>query len=422
MKIYRWLPGFIAGLYLTVLAPDVFSAELMVTRSFTGAWDQINQESQGLSLQVIEQANDARVALAYWYTYGTDRKSAWYLGVGQIVDDHINFELYNAQDVGFMEDGKPGDESVRPIGTMTMTFTSCDSGTVTFATNHDEVGSGSFEIGRLTETLNTQCSGGISDDMDAMATLGDQRIQLTSTREGIDASGHARYEDAPGRSQFEIETDGLPDGDYHLYVGTDDRGEFTVSGGRGELEFSSPMESGKRLLTFDPHEMQIRIHDGTGEVLSSLDGIFEREAHGRDGDQDHDYDCESGMGMGNNENHRSGDCVAAGEALKVTADLVDTGQFQGASGEAQWQMTSGFIEFSVDIEDVPAGNYPVAIGGREVGIIVARKMMYSGVYGRIMFRDPQLYGGYQLDFDPRGQAIEITQQNNVILRVNFPVE
>ena len=109
MNKYRFLPSFITSLMLMVLTSSVFSAELLVTRSFTGAWGQPNQESQGLSLQVVEQADDSAVAVAYWYTYGNDRKSAWYLGVGNIVEDHITFNLYSSEDVGFMENGKPGD-------------------------------------------------------------------------------------------------------------------------------------------------------------------------------------------------------------------------------------------------------------------------------------------------------------------------
>ena len=39
---------------------------LMVTRHFTGAWDQEDQESQGLTLEVIEQGDNSRRAVAYW--------------------------------------------------------------------------------------------------------------------------------------------------------------------------------------------------------------------------------------------------------------------------------------------------------------------------------------------------------------------
>jgi hypothetical protein len=39
-----------------------------------------------------------------------------------------------------------------------------------------------------------------------------------------------------------------------------------------------------------------------------------------------------------------------------------------------------------------------------------------------MFRDPESYGREHLDFEPRGQKIEVLQQNNTILEVNFPAE
>ncbi len=422
MKSFRRLPGFLAGLFLAVLAGNAFSAELMVTRSFSGAWDQINQESQGITLQVINRDDGSRVAVAYWYTYGNDRKSAWYLGVGQIVDEHITFDLYNSEDVGFMENGKPGNNSVKSVGTMTMTFDSCDSGHVNFETGYSEVGSGSFDIERLAGIMNMSCSGGISDEMGSMSMFGEQRIDLMSAREGLEASGHARFGNIPGRSQFEINTEGLPDGNYHLFVGMHDRGEFAVSEGFGDHEFSSPMETGKQLLTFDPRGMQIRIHDEAGVVLSSFDGEFEHEAYGHDGDQDHMYDCASGMGMGGHGGNHGGDCVDDGEAIGIRVDLVNANQLPGARGEAEWEMTSSFIEFAVEIEDVPVGSYPLLVGGEEVGIIEAHEMMHSGVFGRVMFRDPQMYGGYHLDFDPRGQTIEVMQNGDVILAVEFPAE
>jgi hypothetical protein len=85
-------------------------------------------------------------------------------------------------------------------------------------------------------------------------------------------------------------------------------------------------------------------------------------------------------------------------------------------------MTSNFIEFAVEIEDVPVGSYPLLVGGEEVGIIEAHEMMHSGVIGRVMFRDPQMYGGYHLDFDPRGRNIEVMQGDSIILAVEFPQE
>ncbi len=406
---------------------------IMVTRHFTGLWDQVDQEAQGIALQVVEQLDDSRRAVAYWYTYGADRNTTWFMGIGDLVEDRIEFELYDSTDVGFMQDTLPGNDSVHSIGTMTMSFESCASGLVTYDTNHNVVGSGSFRIERLAEIMNTHCTGGISDDMHADAMFGQQRIELLPAGDGINGSGHARYEDFPGHSEFKVDVKGLPDGDYHLYVGMQDRGDFSVQNGRGEIEFASPAEDGKMMLNFDPRGMQIEIHDASGAVLSSFDDMFERDDHHYGGshgnDDDHNYDCQDGsgsghgMGGGGMGGMGSGmyDCVDDGEYIDIQARLDNTGVFPDARGHAEWDMNTHRVQFSVEIEDVPAGLYTLKVGGQEVGVINAFEM-HSGVFGHISFRDPESYGMRHLDFEPRGQKIEVLQQNDVILEVDFPTE
>jgi len=85
-------------------------------------------------------------------------------------------------------------------------------------------------------------------------------------------------------------------------------------------------------------------------------------------------------------------------------------------------MNSQRVEFSVEIEDVPVGSYALKVGGVEVGIIEAFEMHMGGVYGHIMFRDPESYGREHLDFEPRGQKIEVLRGGDIILEVDFPVE
>jgi len=412
----------VAAVLLFAVA-DGARADLVTTRHFTGLWDQVDQESQGITLQVIEQSDDSRVALAYWFTYGNDKKSAWYMGIGTLIEDRMELKLFDSTDVGFLEDAKPGDESVVAIGTMTITFDSCDSGNVTFETDHPEVGSGSFRIQRLTEIMNTHCSGGISDDMDVYAMHGEQQISLTPARGGITGSGHARYGDSPGHMEFEIEVSGLPDGTYHLFVGGADRGVFAVTNGFGEFEFSSPAETGKHLMTFDPRGMSIEIHDGAGVVLSSSGEMFDDDhGHGHANDDNHYYGCDDDMGHGG---HGAGgghdDCVEAGEVIEIRADLLNTGLIPAASGEAEWEMSSDRVEFTMHIEDVPVGSYELVVGGDQVGTINAVDM-HGSVFGIIHFRDPEGYGKAHLDFDPRGQLIRVTSGGEAILEVEFPAE
>lgn len=413
--------------------PGSQHGNMIVTRHFTGIWDQVDHESQGIALQVIEQFDDSRRAVGYWYTYGADRKTAWFMGIGELVDDRIEFELFDSTDVGFLQSDEPGDESVQSIGTMTIDFDSCVSGTVSYLTTHEEVGSGSFEIERILEIMNTHCTGGISDDMHADGWFGEQRIELRSAREGLNGRGYARYEDYPAHMEFEIEVEDLPDGMYRLYVGGRDRGEFEVMDGRGEIRFTSPAEDGHRLMNFDPRGMQIEVHDGPGIVLSSFDRQFEQDhhqhqggGHGGSGHDDHAYDCDSGhMGGGMGGGHMGGgmrDCVNDGDYLDIEVDLLNTGVLADAKGEAEWDMNSVRVRFSVEIEDVPAGFYPLHVGGAQVGIIEAFEMHYGGVYGRITFRDPEASGPEHLDFEPRGQVIRVMQGEAAILEVEFPEE
>ena len=423
---------------LTMFATDLWSHEsehdghpdgMIVTRHFSGIWDQVDQEAQGLAIQVVEQFDDSRKSVAYWYTYGADRKSAWFVGTGDLVDNRIELELFESGDVGFMQDNDPASDSVESIGTMVIVFESCDRGAVTFDTSDDEMGSGSFRIERLLEIMNTHCTGGISDDMHIDGMFGEQYLALEPAREGINGEGRAQYEDFPGHMEFEVKVENLPDGNYHLHVGMRNRGDFMVSEGRGEIKYASPAEDGHMPLNFDPRGKRIEVYDDREVVLSSFDNMMEEDDHGHHGRGDgdhgeggHDYDCDSdshhgrGMGMG------GPDCVEDGDYIEIEVELENTGVLPGAEGEAEWEMNSSRVEFSVEVEDVAEGSYGLEVAGVERGTIEAFRMHDGDVHGRIKFRDPEVPGREPLDFDPRGQMIEILQDEQVILEVQFPSE
>jgi hypothetical protein len=310
-------------------------------------------------------------------------------------------------------------------------FDSCDSGAVTYETDHGEVGNGTFNIERLFEVMNTHCTGGISDDMHTDGMFGEQRVALTPAREGITGNGHARYEDYPAHMEFEVEVEGLPDGGYHLFVGMQDRGSFEVSDGHGEMKFSSPAEDGHMLLNFDPRGNQIEVHDGLGAALSSFGNMIEEDDHnhhgdGHQGDSDHNYDCEfgsgSGDGMGGGMGSGMNDCVDDGDFIEIEVDLENTNLLPEAKGEAEWEMNSNRVEFSVEIEDVPVGSYTLKVGGEIVGVIEAFEMHDGDVFGHIRFRDPESYGREHLDFEPRGKMIDVLSGDDIILEVTFPTE
>ena len=383
-------------LLISLFAVAAYADDVIVTRNFTGGWDQTNHESQGISLQVIDQANGEKIAVAYWFTYGDDNRSAWFLGVGAVISNRIEMTLYEASGIGFLEDNSPGDDKVVAVGTMEIAFSDCDDGVVTFSTEIAGVGAGTFPISRLTDLFNTNCSGGISDDTPSDVLASEQRISLVAAQQGDLASGHADFEERADRTKFSVEVEDMTDGNYRILVGGTDRGELIVNLGIGETEFRSPVEAGKILLTFDPRGELIEVHGDQGVVLTSGDVVFDP---GDDGDNGEPID----FGM-----------------TEIEVELSNTGVYPLASGDARLRPETDRTDFSVEIEDVPIGSYPLRIGTTVVGTIEVVQLQDGSVEGELEFRNPVEPGKVLLDFDPRGQQIDVLQGETVILEILFP--
>lgn len=388
---------------LSVLADDV-----MVTRHFTGLWDQPEHESQGINLQIIDQATGDKVGVAYWYTYDDNMDSAWFLAVGPVSGNRIEMVLYEGQGIGFLESNVEGNDRVIEVGSLEMEFSSCTEGMVSFTTTLPNVGSGTFAVERFTDLFNTSCSGGVSDDTPSNVLITEQRIGLSPAREGLLASGHADFEERPDRTEFSVEVEDMADGSYRIFVGGVDRGELVVSMGIGETEFRSPVEAGKVLLTFDPRGQQVEVHDGQGAVLTSGDTVF--DGGGDDGGDNGGGDDGGGDDGGN---------IDFG-TLEIEVELSNTGVYPLASGDAKLEPRMDRTDFSVEIEDVPVGDYTLRVGGNVVGTITVVELMDGSVEGELEFRNPVEPGKVLLDFDPRGQQIDVLEGSTVILETLFP--
>jgi hypothetical protein len=392
---------FSVFLMIPVLA---MAQDVIVTRNFTALWDQPLHQNQGINLQIVHQFSGEKVGVAYWFTYGDDMKSAWFIGIGPVVGNRVEMMLYEAAEVGFLEPSNPDDNPVGEIGTMTMEFSTCNSGEVEFSTGIANIGSGSFPIERITDVHNTHCTGGVSDDTRRDTLMSEQRIGLMSVRQGINGSGRADFEERADRTEFSVEVEDLADGSYRILVGGIDRGEIMVALGVGETEFRSPVEDGKVLLTFDPRGEIIEVHDVQGAVLSSGDGML-------NGGGGCTNNCGGGPGGGPDLDFGTVD---------IEVELNNPGVYAAASGDAKLEPRVDRADFSVEIEDVPVGSYDLRIGGNVVGTIEVVTMPDGSVEGELEFRNPVEPGKQLLDFDPRGQQIDVLEGTTVILEQLFP--
>ena len=106
--------------------------------------------------------------------------------------------------------------------------------------------------------------------------------------------------------------------------------------------------------------------------------------------------------------------------VDIEVALNNPGVYAEASGDAKLEPREDRTDFSVEIEDVPVGNYDLRIGGNIVGTIEVATMPDGSVEGELEFRNPVEPGKQRLDFDPRGQQIDVLEGTTVILEQLFP--
>jgi len=272
-----------------------FAWKPMITSSFSGIWDQPEQESQGIILQIGEQDGDEKVGIAYWFTYGPDLNTQWYLGVGPVTGNEIDMTLYTAADIGFMAANLEGNENVQPIGTLNLEFQNCNKGTASYMLEEMldgeevvvEADAGEFPIKRISSIYHQRCSGGLSDDTPKNGKPMDMEVDLLPVAEDSNARGKAKFWERTERVDFKVAAEHLEDGTYTLEIcgGTDDavQFDFPVVMGEGELEFRSPLENeeDKLDLNFDPRDCRIELLSGADVVLTSGDEVLSEKTNGK---------------------------------------------------------------------------------------------------------------------------------------------
>ena len=110
----------------------------------------------------------------------------------------------------------------------------------------------------------------------------------------------------------------------------------------------------------------------------------------------------------------SDDRVAASGDLRIVQFFTNTGVVPAASGRARFEERSDRTDFNVEAEDLPIGAYSLRVGGTERATLNVTTSA-NGTEGELEFRSPVELGKILLDFDPRGQQIDIAQGSTVFL-------
>ncbi|MEE4174435.1 MAG: hypothetical protein V2I57_09320 [Xanthomonadales bacterium] len=399
------------GLVLSVLAlfaGPALADRVNITSGFSGIWDQSDHRSQGFILQISEDEDDGMIGVAYWFTYGPDLASAWYVAVGPVKGHEIDMTLYRADGVAFLDTQIEGNPVVEEIGTLIMRFRNCNQGVAVYDAPGDEIGSGEVRIKRLTSLYRQRCSGGISDNTPPDDRPVKLELDLEPLDEDSDAEGEAKFWENPARSELVVEIEDLADGTYALEVCEEAVGDIVVEDEEGTIRFRSPQIPNTGLLDFDPRNCRFDVLLGDTVVLTSGDDVL---APDRDDDDEDD---------GKDEDDPDKDD-------EIEVHLDSTGVIAGAAGNASYEVDDDRTHFKVRIRNVPPGNYPVDVDSVEVGVIVVEDKPgqgQGGQDGEIRFANPPRDKDEPLDFDPLGALIEVYSEAEeaVIVQGVFPDE
>lgn len=373
--------------------------ELIITKSFTGGWHDPGKNGQGFLLEII-RSNNQKKALTTWFTFDTNGNQYWLIGVGEIQEQSIRFEMLLPQGGKFGDAHDPSNMSNTYWGDVTFTFTDCNNGSVNWEPEITGFNSGSMQVIRTTAINNLNCTGGLFDELGDSITDSEVITPLLSSGVDNDAHGKTKYEQRTDRIDYSVEIEDLPLGVYQLFVGDVLRGEIVVAtqndgSTEGEIEFRDPVEPGKFALDFDPRSQIIDIIKNNVIYLTS-----------------------DGSNGGNNGGNTSQDAPPFGNS-ETEIYMVNTGVFPLGQAKTKLEQRSDRVDFQVELKDVPVGFYDFNVNEAIQGVIEVNQTV-AGLEGELEFRNPVEAGKELLDFNPLGQPLSVTQGATVLFTLDFP--
>jgi plastocyanin len=152
---YRCDPHAAYGMVGAVHVVEGGASEFVpITQAFTGAWYDPTQSGHGLFVEVLPENR----ILAWWFTFAPDGTQAWFGNVGTIAGDTATIDALRTEGGRWIPNFDPANVTQPAWGTLTLRFTDCNHGEVTFSSTVPGWGSGSMALTRLTQPAGLSCN------------------------------------------------------------------------------------------------------------------------------------------------------------------------------------------------------------------------------------------------------------------------
>ena len=140
---------------LVLAAAATVASAVEIGPGFTGAWYDRQQNGHGLFLEVLPQNR----LLAFWFTFDPDgTQQSWFGGIGGYAGDTATVPVALTTGGRWIPEFDASKVVNNPWGTLTFTFSDCNSGRVDFASTYPGYGSNHMTLTRLTLPAGLTCT------------------------------------------------------------------------------------------------------------------------------------------------------------------------------------------------------------------------------------------------------------------------
>lgn len=141
-----------------LVAAMIPQAHAVIDASYSGSWFNPAASGHGVNVEMINK-NEAAFA---WYTYDNLGNQAWIIGTGTVDQGTSTITGAGFITRGMVFGGFTPAPTIEPWGTVTLTFTGCNAGTLSWTTSYNSGGrtftDGSQPIQRLTGLAIAPCA------------------------------------------------------------------------------------------------------------------------------------------------------------------------------------------------------------------------------------------------------------------------
>jgi len=147
----------LAGVLAIAQPPVAHSAEpdpVGLRGDFSGTWFDPAKPGHGLMFEVLDSGR----ALIAWYTFDGEGRPLWLYGIGELGAHSVSAPMFSVEGGRFPPNFDPAQIEVMPWGEVTLSFTDCNTGQVTWEPTADGFAAGSMPLARITALQGTRCN------------------------------------------------------------------------------------------------------------------------------------------------------------------------------------------------------------------------------------------------------------------------